>query len=207
MLSEGLWIQQELKKENSQEASTELKEKRKKNNMLKTNIVLIILLVIAVSFAGFFACKYFAQEQGWKTYEGNGFQLKYPPFWQVQQGQGSRISLLNEQVLDCIARGEYECTLWSPAVEVFTMSPKTGNSATFSDFEEWIEDKKQNMILNFAERIRIGKYEGFDASENGMIGYRSIYLFHDGRVAKFSIAFDADMTNFDKMISTFKFID
>jgi|GEM_PF-3005652 len=175
--------------------------------MSKTNIIFIILLVIAVSFAGFFSYKYFSQEQGWETYQGNGFKLQYPSLWQVQEGQGSRISLLDGQSLDCIARGEYECNLGSPSVEVFTMTSKTENKATFSDFEEWIEDKKRNMILNSAERVRMGKYEGFDASENGMIGYRSVYLFHEGRVVKFIVAHDADMANFDKMIAAFKFLD
>ncbi len=181
--------------------------------------VLILIIVLAVIAGGVLAWQYWPEgveeeEQpadetvDWQTYrnEEYGFEMKYPEDWTVEEN-GKGVAFWTPSTEECISTGGWECDLGVPRVAIYNPASELYGNDQLT-FEEWFEERKSVGLFGDRENIKIGEYDGFDIVESGMIGYRTIFLFGNAKIARFSIDDKSDfMDEFDQMLSTFKFID
>ncbi len=174
-------------------------------------IILIVVLVLVVGFLGYRYFNKLDNDLGNFYSYPDFFEFKYPGLWQIRESDDrGYFTLLTPEIVKCEENGGFECSIGAISLDIDgNLFALTGaiDDESVGDFEEWLGKKKVAFLVNDIKRTKIGSYNTYDVSENGMIGYRVVYILELPRVARFTIDAYDDMTFFEEIITSFKFIN
>lgn len=145
----------------------------------------------------------------WQTYQNEeyGFEIEYPLEWEVKNYKNN-YSFLSPKVEEC-KKTQYECDIYSPGIAIYKSLIELPNNSKNLSFDKWLDKQIGLNLVSGRSNILVGNYDGVEVKDSGVAGgYRNIYIIKDsGVIIKFSIADESsEMTTFNQMLSTFKFL-
>ncbi len=146
----------------------------------------------------------------WKTYEGNGFSVKYDPTWQANADNDFGVTSIYDQNSWEEKVGNGGSKVGKPA-KYFTVQIKNSTQSVKQFVDQAIKGPEYNGGNAERQIVSVGVLTGeiYKSGGEGSDGYIIVFTNGDGKIATINIPYSSPSENetIYNMLSTFKFTD